>query len=208
MRLLLQEGAELAAIPLAPATWEQYSLHFFSWLRFLLVFGLLAHLPCPPEGVLCAYAAFMARTCAAPMVRQYLKGLKYNYGAMGIELPWSSFRRLECLLMGLRRLRGEGTHRKLPITPPLLLEFTARMPPGSAWHALFTCCMIGVFGMLRRSNLVPGAVSLFGQAKHITRADIEFVRARYALRVRVRFSKTRSACWRSGSRATPAPPPC
>lgn len=44
--------------------------------------------------------------------------------------------------------------------------------------------------MLRRSNLVPGAPALFGQEKHLTRADVTVDAARYALRLRVHYSKT------------------
>ncbi len=80
---------------------------------------------------------------------------------------------MEWLLSGLKRLCGEGTQpqasRKLPITPPMLLTLHDMLPLGSYWLAVFACCVTGVFGMLRRSNLVVGGVSLFGQAKHITR---------------------------------------
>ncbi|KIY98848.1 hypothetical protein MNEG_9111 [Monoraphidium neglectum] len=55
----------------------------------------------------------------------------------------------------------------------------AVLPGGSRWHALFVCCVFWVLGMLRRSNLVPGALSLFGQEKHLTRADITIDGAYY-----------------------------
>ncbi len=50
--------------------------------------------------------------------------------------------------------------------------------------------MVGVFGMLCRFTLVPGAVSLVGQEKHLTRADVRVDEACYSLRLRVAFSKT------------------
>ncbi|KIY93554.1 hypothetical protein MNEG_14407, partial [Monoraphidium neglectum] len=103
---------------------------------------------------------------------------------MGVSLDWAGFIHLRRQLAGLRRLKGEGAGRKLPIRPPLLLRMAAVLPGGSRWHALFVCCVVGVLGMLRRSNLVPGALSLFGQEKHLTRADITIDGAKYALRLR------------------------
>lgn len=171
---LLQECAEHSAAALAPSTWEQYAAHFQWWHRFLLVFGLSAHLARPSEGALCTYAAFLARTCGAASVRQYLKGLKYFYSGMGVDVPWNSFHMLDRQLAGLKRLKGEGTHRKLPITPCMLVHFRKHLPAGSKWLAMLVCCLFGVFGMLRWSNLVVGGLALFGQAKHLTRADIVF----------------------------------
>ena len=132
----------------------------------------------------------MARSCSAGSVRNYLKGLKSFYSCLGVGVPWAQFEPLRRLLAGLKRLRGEGTRRKLPITPQLLLRFAQVLPAGSRWLATYVCCVVGVFGLLRRSNLVVGAVSLFGQAKHLTRADVRVDPARYALCLSVRFSKT------------------
>jgi hypothetical protein len=151
------------------------------------------------------------------------------FGSHNIPLAWHEFTHLRRQLAGLRRLKGEGAHRKLPIRPPLLLRFARRLPPGSRWLAVFTCCVVGVFGMLRRSNLLPGSLSLFGQEKHLTRADITIDPATYALHARVRFSKVLQfqdrvhvvviagaprpgapldpvALWRGYCAAVPAPP--
>ena len=113
----------------------------------------------------------MARSCSAGSVRNYLKGLKSFYSCLGVAVPWAQFEHLRRLLAGLKRLRGEGTRRKLPITPQLLLRFAQVLPAGSRWLATYVCCVVGVFGLLRRSNLVVGAVSLVwpGQASHSRR---------------------------------------
>lgn len=209
---LVLEGTKLECAALAPSTSQQYARHVQYWWRFLLVFGLAAYLHAPTEGALYLFAAFLARTCTAATIRQYLKGLKHFYDGLGVQLGWGQFARLQRLLSGLKRLRGEGTHRKLPITPPMLLAFHAVLPAGSRWHAIFTCCVVGVFGMLRRSNLVVGGVSLFGQAKHITRADVRVDAQRYALCISVRFSKTLRfqdkvhEVWILGDRTAPLDP--
>ncbi len=182
------------------------------WWRFLLVFGLVAYAHAPTAGALYLFAVFLARTCTAATVRQYLKGVKHFYEGVGVQLAWGQFTRLHRLLAGLRRVRGENTRRKLPITPPMLLLFSGVLPVGSRWLATFACCVVGVFGMLRRSNLVVGGVSLFGQAKHITRGDVRFDPQRYALCVSVRFSKTLRyqdrvhEVWIVGDRSAPLDP--
>jgi hypothetical protein len=171
-RIYYAEAARLEAAALAPSTGAQYLLHVQWWWRWLLVFGLEEHGRPPPEWVLSAYLAFLARSCAAGSAHNYLKGLKHFYSGMGVSLDWAGFVHLRRQLAGLRRLKGEGAGRKLAIRPPLLLHMAAVLPGGSRWHALFVCCVFWVLGMLRRSNLVPGALSLFGQEKHLTRADI------------------------------------
>jgi hypothetical protein len=158
--------------------------------RFLCAHNLGHYLPLPTEAALCVYVAFLARTCTAATVRTYLKGLRHFYACLAVPVPWPEFGHLRRHLEGLRRLRGEATCRKLPVGPLMLLHFARVLPAGDRWLAAFVCCVIGVFGMLRRSNLVVGGLSLFGQAKHITRGDVTVDPARYALCIAVRFSKT------------------
>ncbi len=109
---------------------------------------------------------------------------------MEIPVTWDSFPRLQRLFAGLQRKKGEGVSRRLAITPDLLVRFAGVLPPGLYWESLFVCCVVGVFGLLRRSNLVPGSSCLDGQEKHLRREDVVFDRASYALQVCIRFSKT------------------
>lgn len=78
----------------------------------------------------------------------------------------------------------------------------------SFWRSLFTCCVVVVFCMLRRSNLVVGGTSLV-QAKHLRRCDTAFDGHRYPLQVTVRFHKTLQnqrklhLVWAAGSTSAP-----
>ena len=99
-----------------------------------------------------------------------------------------SFPRANRALAGLRRARGGGADREPPIAPPMLVSlFAARLPSGSRWLATLAHYVVGVFGALRRSNLVVGAVSLAGQPKRIIRAGVEFDSAHYALGITIRL---------------------
>ncbi len=90
----------------------------------------------------------------------------------------------------MKRVKGEGHRQRLEITLPILLRFYTVLPADPYWAAMFACCVFGVFGLLRRFNLVLGSLCLPDQEKHLLRSDIEFDAERYALRVTVRFSKT------------------
>lgn len=73
-------------------------------------------------------------------------------------------------------------------------------------------CVLGVFGMLRRSNLVPGSSSLFEGRKHLRRGDVVFVPKLYALRLTLRETKTlqfrerEHTIFMTGSRGAPLDP--
>ena len=70
----------------------------------------------------------------------------------------------------------------------LFARRVAAAPDGSKEWALLAACVIGVFGMLRRSNLVPDPTAQW--PKHLRRADITVDERRHALRVLVYASKT------------------
>lgn len=168
---LLREAAAFQTSALAPSTWVQYGAHLAYFYRFLLVVGLSHYLSSPNDAVFCAYAAFLARTCTASTVRNYFKGLRYLYAAMGMPVAWAECPCLQRVLVGLRRVKGEGTQRKLRVDSPMLMRFARALPPTS-----------GVFGHLRllRSWRVRHAAPLQscarrpfpvwpGQAPHVRR---------------------------------------
>jgi len=169
---LVGEMGQIASMAIAPSTWRQYARHVQYFVLFLDVFGLREHFLAPPEAVLCLYATYLARSCAYTTVQTYLKGLKHFYAGAQVEVQWDAFTGLGRVLKGLKRAKGGGGLGKLPVTPPLLVQFMRVVPAGGKWACVFVGCVLGVFGLLRRSNLAPGGESLLGQAKHIRRADV------------------------------------
>jgi hypothetical protein len=150
--------------------------------------------PCwlhPTEGLLQAYAAFLAATCSADTIKNQLAGLKYHLGSFG-PVDWSGYTLLQQQLKGIRRMRGACQQQKRPITMEMLLCWVLQLQRGwdSRVQCLVLACVIGVFGMLRRSNLVPGSSSLFEGRKHLRRRDVVFVPELYALRLTLRETKT------------------
>jgi hypothetical protein len=178
---------------LASSTASKYSDSALYYVRWLLACSLPLD-PCwlqPTEGLLQAYAAFLAATCSAETIKNHLAGLKFYLGSFG-PVDWSGFTLLQRQLKGIRRVRGACQQQKRPATMQMLLCWVLQLQQG--WDSRVQCvvlaCVLGVFGMLRRSNLVPGSSSLFEGRKHLRRCDVVFVPELYALRLTLRETKT------------------
>jgi hypothetical protein len=73
----------------------------------------------------------------------------------------------------------------------LLLWVSLLQKSWNSWQqCVVLACVFGVFGMLRRSNLVPGSTQVIATRKHLLRSDVVFVPELYALKVTIRESKT------------------
>lgn len=163
------------------------------FVRFLFVCGLPLD-PCwlyPTEGILQGFVAFLSATCAAATIKGHLAGLKHFLATYG-PVEWGGFVHLQRQLKGIQRVQGKDQQQKRPVTVEMLLLWVCMLGGVmSSWlQCVMLACVFGVFGMLRRSNLVPGGAQVFGATKHLLRSDVEFVPELYALRLTVRASKT------------------
>jgi hypothetical protein len=65
-------------------------------------------------------------------------------------------KQVEMVMKGVRRIKGDCTNRKLPITTDILLSMRARIDMSSSWGSTFwAACLIAFYGMLRKSSLFP-----------------------------------------------------
>ena len=70
------------------------------------------------------YVTFMARTCCAASIRNYLAAVRAFYLSRGLPNPAEGNYRLRQCLKGIKRAKGDGTpNRKLPITVAMLQFF-------------------------------------------------------------------------------------
>jgi hypothetical protein len=208
-------AAVLEAQCLAPSTAGKYHSCVLYYVRWLLAAGLPLQ-PCwhyPTEGLLQAYVAFLAATCSAETIKNNLSGLKFYLGYY-THVDWTGYLRLQRQIKGIQRSKGSQQQQKRPITMQLLLLWVLQLQ--AKWSSRVQClvlaCVFGVFGMLRRSNLVPGSTSLFAGRKHLRRSDVVFVRDLYALRLTIRETKTLQfkerthVIYIAGSRGAPLDP--
>jgi hypothetical protein len=188
---LLDEAATFQADQLAPGTQRSYSRSWLAWVRFCVFVGCLEFVSRPPEALLCAFVAFLGRSCTHGTVKGYLKGVKHVLASSGAGIvDWSGFNMMYRTLQGLRRTRPDKQCRKLPIEPWMLVQMLAVIPSDQFHFAVFVAMVIGFFTFLRKSNLVVGGQPLCGKPKHLLRKDVQFDARRYCLWVSVRFSKT------------------
>jgi hypothetical protein len=153
-----------------------------------------------------AYVAWLQRTCNHGTIKGYLAGLQFYLRQFG-QVNWDHYVRMHRLLGGVKRTKGVNQRVKRPVTLPMLALWHARHPdPTSEQRCVHVAALFGVLGMLRRSNLVPGAVDGLARPRHLTRKDIVFDPTLYALKLTIRYSKTlqfqekRHEIWIAGER--------
>jgi hypothetical protein len=138
-----------------------------------------------------AYISFLARSCKHSTIKVYISGLKHFLRQFG-SVPWGTFFRMHRLLQGIKREKGAAVNRKTPITPALLLLFQRHQPAAASSQQMCVqaAMQLGVFAMLRRSNLVAPDAHSLDDLKYLRRQDIEYDARLHALKITVRASKT------------------
>jgi hypothetical protein len=185
------EALSYMAQDLATSTLGVYSDGLKYVIRFLLAFGLLAHLWCPPELVVCWMAAFFARSASYKSVCNYLKAYRYFLKIHGFSLSvWDAWVLLPRVIKGIRRVKGDATTPKQAITPAMLLAIYNILPAGPRFLAVWVAMLVGFFAFLRKSHLCVEGVSLTWHAALLLRKHIELVPAKYCILVSVTCSKT------------------
>jgi hypothetical protein len=91
---LYGEAVSLEAQALAESTAAKYASYEVYWVRFLMVFGLMAFVFSPSEAVLLLYVAFLARSQQYGAVKNSLKGLQRLLRARGWSQHLSQFWRV------------------------------------------------------------------------------------------------------------------
>ncbi len=172
---------------LATSTKRSYLCHLRSYLEFCRETGLP---PTPAtSSTICRYAVYLARRLSYVSVPKYLNILRILHLEAGLENPLQNNWFLDTVLKGMRRDKGSTVHRKLPITPQLLLRFHSRLNLNDQKDVLFwAACLVAFFGLFRKSSLIPSSPRQFDPAKQLTRGDVQ--KAPQGLAVRVKWTKT------------------
>jgi integrase len=174
--------------------------------RRYLAFGIKAgyqRLFPATDKLLCQFASMLAdEGLAFKTIKVYLFGIRTIQLKQG--MPFEDMRQrylLYMTLQGIRKMIGDASKRKMPITVELLRLFAGlvrllrevlgqRVKWGSIWAAI----LLGFFAMLRKDNLTKGKSKAFNDMQGLTRDDIQFVEATAGkpavMWVRIRYSKT------------------
>ena len=79
------------------------------------------------------------------------------------------------ILKGVRRIKGDSSNQKLPITLDVLTKIFSRLNLNNSFDRIFwTTCIVAFFSFFRKSNLLIPSVELFDPTKHLCAADVLF----------------------------------
>ena len=121
------------------------------------------------------YVAFLARTLKPTSISKYLNIIRLMHLEAGLENPLVNNWGLDSILKGIKRQKGGEVIRKYPITPSILLKFWEILDFKDPLDIVFwAACLVGFFGLLRKSNLFPPNATEHNKDKHLSRLNFTF----------------------------------
>ena len=141
----------------AESTKAAYACQLNKYYKFCKIFG---YEPVPiNDDVLCKYVAYLARTFCPSSIRQYLNVVRILHLENGFPNPLHDNFCLNAVLRGVQRSKGGFVAKKLPITVDILNSFLGVLNLANSQNLVFwAACLIGFYGMLRKSSLFPRQV--------------------------------------------------
>ena len=171
----------------AESTRKTYSSQLRLYLQFCNAIGILP-VPISPLN-LARYIAFMARRLTFSSTRQYLNAVRLLHLEMGQSCPPFNLWYISSLLKGVRRVLGDATSPKLPITLTLLQGIFSTVDLTAPFDVVFwAACLVAFFSFFRKSNLLVQSAADFNPETNLCRGDVSFTPQGCILRVR--WSKT------------------
>ena len=123
------------------------------------------------------FLVFQSATCTVGSLKVYLYAIRAYLMMMGVEFkPWKQRYPVYSAMMGLKRLTGEEAHRKLAVTPKMLLQFATLMK-NIVFNVLFNdvmiwgAMMVAFFGLFRKDNITVGKQSAFNPRANLSVGD-------------------------------------
>jgi hypothetical protein len=168
---LLKSGARaFKTNAFASSTKRSYKTHLMTYLRFCLFYGLTP-VPASNETLSC-YVAHLARTLKPVSVNVYLNIVRILHEEAGLPNPLASNYELSMVKRGLLRARGTPPNQKAPMTVEILIKLHGTVDFSLSSERSFWCALlIGFFGFLRKSSLIP-ASSTVPSTKRLNRANV------------------------------------
>lgn len=158
--------------------------------RYVEFCGKFCYIPIPASSQqLCRYVAYLAESMAASSIKNYLNVVRIMHIEKGLTNPLKEDYQLHCVIRGVRRIKGDTVHRKLPLMPYHLQFILAGLDLQKATDCnIWAAILVAFFGMFRRSNVVPPSSGAFDQQRHTRRRDIKIFSDR--AEITIRWSKT------------------
>ena len=155
----------------AENTRATYSTGVLKFAIFCAAFGF--SLGVVTDDILAQFLIFMAITCQVSTLKVYLYAIRAWVLAEGGEFrPVAQRYKVYSTLMGLKRLQGGESTRKLAVTPKMLLEFMLLLDFEDPNHVMVWGAMVvAFFGLFRKDNITVGKASAFNPRANLTVGD-------------------------------------
>lgn len=131
------------------------------------------------------YIAFLSRRLCFNSVKQYLNIIRLMHLEAGFQNPLEKNWYVASILKGVRRIKGDASVQKLPITIDILKQVFLTLNLLISFDRTFwAACLVGFFSFFRKSNLLVSSHVLFDPAKNLCASDINFTLEGAVLTVR------------------------
>lgn len=166
----------LFAASLAESTKRTYSSQLRTYFKFCSTYGYWAF-PASLDTIL-RYIGYLSTRLSYASIQQYVSVVRVMH-----EEGFPSSKRINYALRGVRRILGDKSTRKLPITLSVLRLLRTQCDLTRSEDLAFWCaCLVMFYGMLRKSSLFPSG------GRNVCIGDVSIVSS--GLVLHLRYSKT------------------
>ncbi|MEW8547236.1 MAG: hypothetical protein AB2693_27310 [Candidatus Thiodiazotropha sp.] len=157
----------------AASTNRTYSAQKLVYFEFC---NKLAISPVPlSQDNLGRYIAYLSRKLCFTSVRQYLNIVRILHVEAGLPNPLENNWYVSSILKGVRRVKGDKSQQKLPITLDILREIFKRLDLLCSFDRSFwAACLVAFYSFFRKSNLLIPSIEAFDPKKHLCASDVSF----------------------------------
>ena len=157
----------------ASSTAKTYSVHISSYLDFC---NTLSIRPVPiSQSDLGRYIAHLSRRLAFCSIRQYLNAVRIVHLKAGEKNPLENNWYVNSILKGVKRVKGDVTKQKLPITLDILKGvFLSLDLKNQLDRTFWAACLVAFFSFFRKSNLLVESHIVFDPTRHLCASDVHF----------------------------------
>jgi hypothetical protein len=157
---------------LAKGTQKTYGSYLSKYYSFCTSLGV------PPVPIsqlnLGRYIAHLSNSLKYNSVVNYLSVIRILHLEAGYDNPLDTYF-IRSTKSGVRRLLGDSSDSKLPITPSILLRLKPLLDFSLSLHrAFWAVCLVAFFSFFRKSNLLPQSQSSFDPSRQLTRDNVSF----------------------------------
>ena len=180
--------ARLKALSLEESTKKSYRSYRKRYLDFCELYNLV---PVPVSMSQAArYVGYLSESLSASSIPKYLTILRVLHFEQGLPDPHvMHMHEVKSVLTGVAKLKGLQAHRVKPLTPSLLLKMFDVLDLCNLDNLMFlTACLVGFYGLLRKSNLFPPSKGEFSIHKHLSRGAL--VPKEWGIELQVQWTKT------------------